>query len=59
MLRIFKNIAIIGNIIFILWILRNGINEGFRATITEIVSYIGLILLLILNSLLLLWKKKQ
>ena len=47
-----RYIAIAGNIILVLWILRNGINEGFRGTPVEIVSYIGLMLLLVLNSIL-------
>jgi hypothetical protein len=32
-----------------LWILSNGIDEGFKATPVEIVSYIGLIILPPLN----------
>jgi hypothetical protein len=44
-------IVLFGNIIFILWIIRNGINEGFKATIVEKVSISGLILLLLLNSI--------
>ena len=51
--RILRFIAITGNIVFVLWILRNGINEGFVGTPLEIVSYIGLIILLLLNTLLL------
>jgi len=46
-------IVIWANIIFVLWILRNGINEGFKGTLLEIVSYIGLMILLLLNSFLL------
>jgi len=48
-----RYLAITGNIILVLWILRNGINEGFKGTPLEIVSYIGLMILLILNSVLL------
>ncbi len=47
-----RHVAIAGNILFVLWILYNGIGEGFRATRPEIASCIGLIVLLVLNSLL-------
>ena len=46
-------LAVAGNLVYVLWIVRNGINEGLRATTVELVSMIGLILLLGLNSLLL------
>ena len=46
--------AIAGNIIFILWMTYNGIDERFQGNPTgpEIASYIGLTILLILNSFL-------
>jgi len=47
--KILKYLAIFGNIIYILWILYNGINEGFSGKIVEIVSCAGLVLLLIIN----------
>jgi len=50
--RFLRYIAIAGNIILVLWILRNGINEGFKGTPLEIMSYIGLMILLVLNSIL-------
>jgi hypothetical protein len=46
--------AIAGNSIFILWILYNGINEGFKGTIVEKFSFAGLITLLAINIYLLL-----
>jgi hypothetical protein len=46
--------ATIGNIIFILWILYNGYNEGFQGTSLEKFSYGALIILLILNIILIL-----
>jgi hypothetical protein len=49
--------AIAGNVIFILWVLRNGINEGFRGTPSEVASFVGLVALLTLNSVLL-WRRK-
>jgi len=48
-----KYLALAGNILFILWITYNGIDEGFRGTPYQIMSYIGLTGLLILNSVLL------
>ncbi len=49
---LFRYIAVVGNIVFILWILFNGINEGFSGTMYEKASYIGLLILLALNSIL-------
>jgi len=53
MYRFLRFIVIVVNIIFVLWILSNGINEGFKGTPLEIGSYIGLMILLILNAFLL------
>ena len=51
--------AIAGNVVFILWITYNGIDEGFKGTLPEIASYIGLTSLLILNIVLLSVKKEN
>lgn len=51
--NLLKFAAIAGNALYVLWSLINGINESFNGTIVEIISYIGLMLLLILNSVLL------
>ena len=52
--NLLQSAAIAGNAFFVLWILYYGIDEGFQgATIYQIVSYIGIIFLLILNSFLL------
>lgn len=48
--------AVLGNALFILWMLYNGIDEGFRATPYQLMSYIGLTVLLLLNSFLILRK---
>jgi hypothetical protein len=56
--NLFKYAAVAGNVLFVLWMLSNGINEGFKGTIYQIVSYIGLTLLLTLNTVLLLQKDK-
>ncbi|MEJ2195003.1 MAG: hypothetical protein P8X73_09130 [Ignavibacteriaceae bacterium] len=53
MYRSLHFIAISGNIIFVFWILMNGINEGFEGTLPEIFSFIGLIVLLLLKAFLL------
>ena len=52
-------LAVACNVIFILWILFNGINEGFKGTLVEVVSYICLMGLLAINSFLLLGRVKD
>ena len=52
-----KYLAIFGNVAYVLWIIWNGMEEGFKATIVQQVSYLGIILLLILNAYLLSRKK--
>jgi hypothetical protein len=49
-------LAIAGNILFVLWILYNGINESFQGTTIEKISYITLMGLLAANAFLLLRK---
>jgi len=48
-----KILAIAGNVLFVLWISYNGINEHFAGTPIQIVSYIALIGLLVVNCILL------
>jgi hypothetical protein len=48
-----KYLAVAGNALFILWLIYNGIDEGFRASVYQLASYVGLTLLLLLNSVLL------
>jgi len=50
--------AIAGNVLFVLWILFNGINEGFKGTSVEKVSYISLMGLLAVNAFLLIRNRK-
>jgi len=52
-------LAIAGNIIFFLWILYNGINEGFIATWIEKMGYIGMMAILAINAILLSVRKSQ
>jgi hypothetical protein len=55
-----KYIAIIGNMLYILWIIYNGIDEGFRGIgRVQAVALIGLLCLLILNIILLRDKKSS
>jgi hypothetical protein len=53
-----KYLAIAGNVLFILWVTYNGIDEGFRGTMPEKASYVGLMVLLALNTVLILRKEK-
>ena len=55
---LFKYLAIAGNVLFILWVTYNGIDEGFRGTLVQKMSYVGLMLLLALNTFLILRKGK-
>ena len=59
LIQLLKYVVITGNIIFILWLLYNGISEGFKGTLVQIFSYAGLIGLLTVNSILLLFKPIQ
>ena len=52
-------LAIAGNILFVLWILYNGINESFKGTTIEKISYITLMGLLAVNAFLLLRKTRN
>lgn len=52
-------LSIIGNILFILWILYNGMNEGFVATGMEKIRYLGMVVILALNVILLGTRKKE
>ena len=50
--KLFRYAVICGNAVYILWITYNGIDEGFSGTMVQKVSYIGLLILLILNIIL-------
>jgi len=56
--NLFKYLAIAGNVLFILWVTYNGIDEGFSGTLVEKTSYVGLMLLLVLNTVVILRKEK-
>ena len=51
--------AVAGNILFVLWILYNGINKSFQGTTIEKISYIALMGLLAVNAFLLIRKTKN
>ena len=51
-----RRLAVVGNIVFALWIFYNGINESFQATLIEKIAYIALMFLLAVNAFLL-WRK--
>lgn len=59
LLEMLSLIAIIGNILFVLWILYNGINEGFQGTTIEKFSYITLMGLLAVNAFLLIRNRRK
>ena len=54
-----KFMAVAGNMLLILWMLYNGVDEGFRASAYQLLSYIGLTILLLLNSYLILSADKK
>ncbi|HEU4576357.1 MAG TPA: hypothetical protein VFS36_15250 [Chitinophagaceae bacterium] len=51
--RILGTLVVGANILFAAWITCNGIDEGFRGTVIQFLSNIGLLLLLALNTALL------
>ncbi len=57
--NLFKYVAIAGNVLFILWVTYNGIDEGFRGTMVQKASYVGLMLLLVLDTVLILRKENS
>ncbi|MGA2967692.1 MAG: hypothetical protein ABSD69_00775 [Candidatus Levyibacteriota bacterium] len=56
-MHLLKYLAIIGNVVFILWVTYNGIDEGFKGTPVQLASYIGLTAVLVLDIFLLTRKK--
>jgi len=48
-----RYLAVAGNMIYVLWIVYNAIDDGFRTRGVELVSLLGLLLLLVLNVVLL------
>ena len=54
-----RYIAGVGNALFLLWILFNGIMAGFKAPLPEKIYYIAVMALLAINSILLLHNRAQ
>lgn len=52
-MKTLRTVAILGNVLLALWLLYNGVDDGFQATPIQLASYIFLWLLLALNSYLL------
>lgn len=52
-----KYLVIVGNAVFVVWLFINGLDESFKGTVVQIVSYLGLTALLILNIFFLTRKK--
>ena len=57
--KIFRYFAISANIVFFLWIIFNGIDEGFKGSLVQVVSYTGLLFLLVINTVILLTQKSD
>jgi hypothetical protein len=53
-----KYVAVAGNVVFMLWIVYNGIDSGFAGTLPERASFVGLLALLTLDSVLLLASRR-
>jgi hypothetical protein len=56
LISLLRYAAIAGNIFFILWVSFNAMDEGFKGTLPEKISYVVLMGLLITNCFLLLTK---
>jgi hypothetical protein len=54
-----KYFAIFLNSVYILWLLYNGIDEGFKGNAVTVIAPLGMIFLLILNIILLYNKKTK
>ena len=54
LIRYIRYFAIAGNVLFALWIMYNGMSVGFQGTRVEIFSFMSLIGLLVINTILLL-----
>jgi hypothetical protein len=46
-------VAIAGNVLYLLWVMYNGVSEGFRGTPVYIVTMIGVMGLFVLNAVIL------
>lgn len=58
-MELFSLAVIAGNILFVLWILYNGMNENFQGTTVEKIAYLSLIALLTGNAYLLISNRRH
>ncbi|MDD5068335.1 MAG: hypothetical protein PHS53_02855 [Candidatus Pacebacteria bacterium] len=58
MLKNLRNLALLGNALFFLWILWNGIDEGSRQTGRLELFALGSLLILLVLNFFLLWRQK-
>lgn len=49
--KVIKYLALVGNVLYILWILYNAVDSGFQERPVQAIALTGLIALLILNIL--------
>ena len=59
LIQLVRYAVICGNVLIVLWMLFNGIHEGFKATLAEKIIYLSMFVLLAINSLLLFSNKIQ
>ena len=59
LLKLLSFATVAGDILFVLWVLYNGINEGFKGTTIEKLSYITLSVLLLVNAFLIIRNYRQ
>ena len=50
LIKLLSFATVAGDILFVLWVLYNGINEGFKGTTIEKLSYFTLSVLLMVNA---------
>lgn len=53
-----SNTAVAGGVLFVAWLLFNGMDEGWNASPVQLASYLVLIALLALNAVLL-WRARS
>ncbi|HAW51074.1 MAG TPA: hypothetical protein DCX54_01915 [Flavobacteriales bacterium] len=59
LLKYVAPVVVAGNVVFVLWILYNGINEGFAGTNIEKISYVTLMMLLLANAIIIYRKQSD
>jgi hypothetical protein len=49
--KIIRSLVILGDILYFLWIFYNGIDDDFHASPMQLVSYVGILILLVVNAI--------